>query len=175
MPVGSTTKNYAREEARLLGSLAQHPYVIHYIASFIEDSTSAEAPCEAYAMHIVMDLAIGGTLWDRICTMYTDDHHSDAACMMTTTIDGKKTSETQDNGANPALEATHGAHVGQIRRLKALRANRAGVCKFGEDVMWRWAGQMALGLEFLHANAIVHRDFKSSNVFLNERDEAVIG
>jgi len=44
-----------------------------------------------------------------------------------------------------------------------------------EDIVWRFALQIMLGLRDLHRKKILHRDIKSMNVFLNENRTIKIG
>lgn len=38
----------------------------------------------------------------------------------------------------------------------------------------RWALEISMGLEFLHAKNVIHRDLKSLNIFIGNKDDAVI-
>lgn len=44
-----------------------------------------------------------------------------------------------------------------------------------EDTVWRFALQIMLGLKDLHKRKILHRDIKSMNVFLTEKNSVKIG
>lgn len=44
-----------------------------------------------------------------------------------------------------------------------------------EKVIVNWFVQLALGLKCIHANKILHRDIKSSNIFLNSNGTVKIG
>jgi NIMA (never in mitosis gene a)-related kinase len=39
----------------------------------------------------------------------------------------------------------------------------------------KWFAQLVLGLEYLHCKKILHRDLKSSNVFLTAQGDIQIG
>lgn len=38
--------------------------------------------------------------------------------------------------------------------------------KINEDILWSYAKQILLGLEYLHANNVIHRDIKGANILL---------
>jgi serine/threonine protein kinase len=44
-----------------------------------------------------------------------------------------------------------------------------------EDQLRKWYAQLVLGLQYLHSNQIMHRDLKSSNVFLTAQGDIQIG
>lgn len=44
-----------------------------------------------------------------------------------------------------------------------------------EQVVWKFVIQIALGLSWLHANRVLHRDIKTLNVFLTAADDARLG
>ena len=59
----------------------------------------------------------------------------------------------------------------RIKRRKVARPIR----RFREDLIWAAVIQIALGLKALHQRNIVHRDIKSSNVFINGDNSVTIG
>ena len=44
-----------------------------------------------------------------------------------------------------------------------------------ETQIWRFFIEMCLGLQYLHANRILHRDIKTINMFLAKDDKIKIG
>jgi NIMA (never in mitosis gene a)-related kinase 1/4/5 len=46
---------------------------------------------------------------------------------------------------------------------------------FDESLVWSYFIQVCLGLKYLHANNIIHRDLKCGNVFLDNGDHVFIG
>ena len=44
-----------------------------------------------------------------------------------------------------------------------------------ESQIWKFFIEMALGLQYLHANRILHRDIKTINMFLARDDKIKIG
>ena len=44
-----------------------------------------------------------------------------------------------------------------------------------ESVIWKFFIEMCLGLQYLHANRILHRDIKTINMFLAREDKIKIG
>ena len=47
--------------------------------------------------------------------------------------------------------------------------------KFSEPQIWKWFMQICQGLEFIHANKIIHRDLKAQNIFLSKSGDIKIG
>ncbi len=43
------------------------------------------------------------------------------------------------------------------------------VFRFTEEEMWGFLAQLALALEYIHHEGIVHRDLKSENVFICDK------
>lgn len=41
-----------------------------------------------------------------------------------------------------------------------------GAGPFSEAELWRMAGQLVSGLNYLHGKSIIHRDIKTSNIFI---------
>lgn len=54
-----------------------------------------------------------------------------------------------------------------------LKARRGALLE--EDTIWKYLIQVGLGLQWLHASRILHRDIKSLNVFLTATNEARLG
>ena len=176
----------ALEEAALLSSLPNHPCVLHYIAAFTEETFNASSDgSETIALHIVTELASGGTLWDRISSIYHGDGHDGDMQLFDRDTNNCRcedeprgvTTQKFNEGASASVDARHAqgskcdAHGRLVRNVLGMRA-----CKrFDDKQLWRWVCQIALGVEHLHANSILHRDLKSSNILLTERDDAVIG
>ena len=46
---------------------------------------------------------------------------------------------------------------------------------FKEQLIWIYFLQMCLGVKYLHEHNIIHRDLKTSNIYLGEGDKIVIG
>lgn len=44
-----------------------------------------------------------------------------------------------------------------------------------EEIIWKYAADMILGLKALHDKKILHRDFKSANVFIAEDNSLKLG
>ena len=47
--------------------------------------------------------------------------------------------------------------------------------KFPEPQIWKWFMQICQGLEYIHANKIIHRDLKAHNIFLSKSGDVKIG
>jgi NIMA (never in mitosis gene a)-related kinase len=60
---------------------------------------------------------------------------------------------------------------GDLCNLLKVQAGRM----LSEARVWRFFLQMCLGLEYLHSKKILHRDIKSMNVFLADKDSVRIG
>ena len=56
---------------------------------------------------------------------------------------------------------------GDLRRR--IEAQKKRGSSFSADAVWRYVAQAAAGLAHLHAHRILHRDLKSSNLFLTRR------
>ena len=56
----------------------------------------------------------------------------------------------------------------------AISAHRERGARMPEDYIWAVFIQIALGVEYLHRNRILHRDLKSSNVFLSTDTPVVV-
>lgn len=63
----------------------------------------------------------------------------------------------------------------RLKDRKARRANGDMEAYFEEKKVCSWLVQMCLGMKHIHDNKILHRDIKSSNVFLTEDDIIKIG
>ena len=46
---------------------------------------------------------------------------------------------------------------------------------FDEDLIWNWFIQICLALEFIHGRKVLHRDIKSSNIFLTGNNTVKLG
>ena len=65
------------------------------------------------------------------------------------------------------------AEKGDLYNLtKTMKKNKR---VFGEEEVWRLAGQLFSALEFVHAHKIVHRDIKPLNIFLDRGSSIKVG
>lgn len=44
-----------------------------------------------------------------------------------------------------------------------------------ESKIWRFFIEICLGIQYLHAKKILHRDIKTINMFLSQKDQIKIG
>lgn len=66
------------------------------------------------------------------------------------------------------MEYCDGGDLGSI--IKAAKKNL-----FSENKILHWFVQIALGLHYMHANKVLHRDLKTQNVFLLGNGRLVLG
>jgi len=59
--------------------------------------------------------------------------------------------------------------------MRTLIEYAGGGKRFKEDTLKLWAVQLLLALEYLHGERVLHRDIKTSNVFLNEHGGVELG
>ena len=59
--------------------------------------------------------------------------------------------------------------------FKIINSHKLKKQKLEEDTIWSYFIQVALGIEYLHFNNIIHRDIKVANVFLDENDRIYLG
>jgi serine/threonine protein kinase len=59
--------------------------------------------------------------------------------------------------------------------FKIINSHKLKKKKFKEETIWGYFIQVALGIEYLHFNNIIHRDIKVANVFLDENDRIYLG
>ena len=55
------------------------------------------------------------------------------------------------------------------------RITKARARLFKEDQIMHWFVQMALGIHFMHANKVLHRDIKAQNIFMLGNGRLVLG
>jgi NIMA (never in mitosis gene a)-related kinase len=53
--------------------------------------------------------------------------------------------------------------------------SRQGRQGLTEERIWRFFIEICLGIQYLHANRILHRDIKTDNIFLTKNDSIRIG
>lgn len=46
---------------------------------------------------------------------------------------------------------------------------------YGEAEIWDMARQLAEALRYLHSKNVVHRDFKTLNIFIGEKNNLLVG
>ncbi|KAE9191719.1 hypothetical protein PF004_g21523 [Phytophthora fragariae] len=64
---------------------------------------------------------------------------------------------------------------GDLRNyLKAAASGKQPLC-LGEDKIWYWFVQLALGLHHMHQQRVLHRDLKTANIFLSNAGYLVLG
>ena len=54
--------------------------------------------------------------------------------------------------------------------LKTQKRKRKYFC---EKDLWMFAYEILLGLEYLHSKSIIHRDIKTLNIFLSEKQQRI--
>ena len=67
------------------------------------------------------------------------------------------------------------AHLRSLRKATRGGGAAAGPSPLSEGLVLQWFSQVALGLHFLHANRVLHRDVKSANVFITGTGRLVLG
>eukprot|EP00002_Diphylleia_rotans_P014840 TRINITY_DN2885_c0_g1_i14.p1 TRINITY_DN2885_c0_g1~~TRINITY_DN2885_c0_g1_i14.p1 ORF type:complete len:348 (+),score=2.64 TRINITY_DN2885_c0_g1_i14:50-1093(+) len=75
------------------------------------------------------------------------------------------------------LDRTHLCIVMELAKKGTIadRLKSLGSRKLQETVIWKWFLQICLGLKHLHDKRILHRDIKSTNVFLDSEENIKIG
>ena len=59
--------------------------------------------------------------------------------------------------------------------LQIIKKHKSQNTIFKEHEIWEYFIQICLGLQYLHKNNIIHRDIKSSNIFINSNNKIKIG
>lgn len=72
------------------------------------------------------------------------------------------------NKLNIVMELCENKDLGQFLKRQMGKHLR-------ESQIWKFFIEMALGLQYLHANRILHRDIKTINMFLARDDKIKIG
>lgn len=72
------------------------------------------------------------------------------------------------NKLNIVMELCENKDLGQYLKKQMGKHLR-------ESVIWKFFIEMSLGLQYLHANRILHRDIKTINMFLAREDKIKIG
>lgn len=72
------------------------------------------------------------------------------------------------NKLNIVMEFCENGDLGQYLKKQMGKHLR-------ESQIWKFFIQMSLGLQYLHANRILHRDIKTINMFLDSQNSIKIG
>lgn len=141
----STVVTNLEREAAALASLRSHPHVINYLTCYLR----GEHFC------IVTEYASGGTLLEAIerCRRKRNAAMQEAGCG---TVPGSSDGESidGDDARAPLMEDPH---------------------VFPSATMLRWAAQLCSALASIHAEGVMHRDVKPSNIFLTSMMDIKLG
>ena len=72
------------------------------------------------------------------------------------------------NKLNIVMELCENKDLGQYLKKQMGKHLR-------ESQIWKFFIEMSLGIQYLHANRILHRDIKTINMFLTREDKIKIG
>ncbi|GMF14814.1 unnamed protein product [Phytophthora fragariaefolia] len=64
---------------------------------------------------------------------------------------------------------------GDLRNYLKAASKANGKLSLGEDKIWYWFVQLALGLQHMHQQHVLHRDLKTANIFLSNDGYLVLG
>ena len=56
-----------------------------------------------------------------------------------------------------------------------VKKRKGAGAPLSEQQIWKYFVQTALGLQHIHSHKILHRDVKTMNIFLSDRDEVKVG
>jgi len=74
-------------------------------------------------------------------------------------------------GANTLVIVMEHCSGGDLRAV--IKSKAASNEQFSEDQVMSWFVQIALALQFIHSHKILHRDLKTSNIFVSENSSMV--
>lgn len=68
------------------------------------------------------------------------------------------------------------ARGGDLKKLlKKVKSGQAKITEFSEGMIWKYASELAGGLEYMHEKRVMHRDLKPANIMLSEKNQVLLG